>query len=61
MGIGKHILTALLAATVPWIGSARADWPGWRGPNRDGRATEALPRTLRAEAEPMWKLAIGRG
>jgi outer membrane protein assembly factor BamB len=57
----KEGLTALLAATVPWIGSARADWPGWRGPNRDGRATEALPRTLRAEAEPMWKLAIGRG
>ena len=61
MGIGRNNLIALLAATVPFIGAARADWPGWRGPNRDGRATETLPRRLPAEAKPAWKLTIGRG
>jgi outer membrane protein assembly factor BamB len=61
MGTGRHLLTSLLAATVPFIGSALADWPGWRGPNRDGRASETLPKVLPAESKPVWKLAIGRG
>ncbi len=39
----------------------QADWPGWRGPQRDGRSLEALPEKLPAEPKPLWKLSIGHG
>jgi outer membrane protein assembly factor BamB len=38
-----------------------ADWPGWRGPQRDGRSPEPLPEKLPAEPKPLWKLSIGHG
>lgn len=37
-----------------------ADWPQWRGPNRDGHAADSivsLPKNL----QPVWKLPIGPG
>src|SRR6185503_8107083 len=42
--------------------SLRADWPQWRGPNRDGRVKDAAipatwPKTLKAE----WKVVVGLG
>jgi len=42
--------------------SLRADWPQWRGPNRDGRVKDAAipatwPKTLKEE----WKVAVGLG
>ncbi|HKQ52456.1 MAG TPA: PQQ-binding-like beta-propeller repeat protein, partial [Pyrinomonadaceae bacterium] len=41
---------------------AAADWPQWRGPNRDGRVTgfnapRAWPKTLREQ----WKVTVGVG
>lgn len=43
--------------------SVSADWPQWRGPNRDGAVTETS-RTLTAlpkDATPLWRLDIGKG
>jgi outer membrane protein assembly factor BamB len=43
--------------------SLRADWPQWRGPNRDGHAVGArLPAQWPEKApEPKWKAKIGEG
>jgi outer membrane protein assembly factor BamB len=50
---------------VLWAGVAparAADWPQWRGPNRDGvvrgvKAPEKWPKTLKEE----WKVEVGEG
>lgn len=54
-------LTCLLAPSL--ILSASADWPQWRGPNRDGAVTETS-RTLTAlpkDTTPIWRMDIGKG
>lgn len=38
-----------------------ADWPQWRGPDRDGHTPETLPATLSAPAAPLWKLPVAHG
>lgn len=40
-----------------------ADWPGWRGPLRDGHAAVGVPTLTRLPAEPrrVWRLKIGDG
>ena len=39
-----------------------ADWPQWRGPNRDGHAAGSLLISgLPKELKPVWKLPIGPG
>lgn len=51
-------LILLAAATT-----LRADWPQWRGPNRDGHTSpkDALPRTLSAEPKVLWRQPAGPG
>jgi outer membrane protein assembly factor BamB len=53
---------ALTLALAPALLTA-ADWPQWRGPNRDGVAPDAkLPARWPAEPPaPKWKAAIGDG
>jgi len=53
------ILVALLTtAEAPMA----ADWPQWRGPNRDGRAALAERRTAwPAALRPGWKVTVGLG
>lgn len=54
---------ALCLATVLPCLSASADWPQWRGPNRDG-AVKDTSHTLTAlpqSTAPIWKLDIGKG
>ncbi len=42
--------------------AANADWPQWRGPNRDGHASAASPlRSLPAEPRIIWRLPVGEG
>ena len=48
-----------LASTV----TLRADWPQWRGPNRDGHTAlgDTLPRKLSAEPRILWRQPAGPG
>lgn len=43
------------------IGTTEAQWPGWRGPARDGHATQPLPASLPPAVVPAWKIPIGHG
>lgn len=51
----------LLAATALTV--AAADWPQWRGPQRDGIAGpgERLMEKIPADVAPAWKISIGPG
>ena len=38
------------------------DWPQWRGPNRDGKATGfKAPATWPKELKQEWKIPVGNG
>jgi outer membrane protein assembly factor BamB len=45
------------------LSPSRADWPQWRGPNRDGHAADAkLPAKWPADApKPKWTATVGEG
>jgi outer membrane protein assembly factor BamB len=58
-GMIKRIL--MLAAGAATFASAAADWPQWRGPNRDGFTSETLPAALPDSPSPLWKTPAGRG
>ncbi len=51
---------AALLVALPVVA---ADWPQWRGPNRDGIAADAkLPRDWpKKTPKPLWRVAIGEG
>ena len=53
----RTLLMVLLA-----MGTARADWPQWRGPNRDGVWSESgITEKLPAKLEARWRKPIGGG
>lgn len=55
----RGVLTALvltLSSSLP-----AADWPQWRGPERDGRAPLASRTSWPAELTPVWKIQVGEG
>ncbi len=56
-------LAAIALPTLPASVAASADWPQWRGPNRDGLSPATTLRTDWPAAGPrvLWKTAIGRG
>lgn len=44
------------------VGAQAQDWPQWRGPNRDGKATGfKAPATWPKELTQKWKVTVGRG
>lgn len=55
----------LLVIAGSWLsasGLAAADWPQWRGPGRDGDLPSgALPASLPATLERVWKVPAGEG
>lgn len=58
------VVVFLLALSVPVFAQAKANWPQWRGPNRDGISKETgLLKQWPAEGPPLvWKAAgAGRG
>src|SRR5581483_10627237 len=59
--MNRTLVTALVLGLCG--GVARADWPQWRGPSRDGIAVGArLPKVWpRRTPAPSWKIAIGEG
>ncbi len=56
---------AALAALALLLGAARAgaqDWPQWRGPHRDGKATGfTAPKTWPKELTEKWRTTVGNG
>ncbi len=65
MRISPPALLACLSLTLAALAvppSARADWPQWRGPRRDGVAlSAALPSELPAELRRVWQVEVGVG
>ena len=63
----KRQLTALLIMGLmlfasPSLTMGIADWPQWRGPNRDGFVSDAsIPRTWPKELKQEWKVTVGVG
>src|ERR1043166_8724362 len=57
------LLAAVLGAlTQPRSPVAAADWPQWRGPNRDGKITGfEAPATWPKELTKKWTVTIGDG
>src|SRR5689334_15203370 len=56
----KNQATAVLLAALSVHSVSAADWPQWRGPNRDGHAAGSV-NSLPKELKPVWKLPIGPG
>jgi outer membrane protein assembly factor BamB len=59
------ILITLQATLLSWDSGAAntAEWPGWRGPNRDGVSNETGLQTTWPEGGPkvMWEASVGTG
>lgn len=54
------LLFTSLAALA--LSSSAQDWPQWRGPNRDAKATGfTAPKTWPKELASKWKVAVGEG
>jgi len=60
-----HLKAALVVACVALLGAGGAlaqDWPQWRGPNRDGKATGfTAPKSWPKELTEKWKVTVGDG
>jgi outer membrane protein assembly factor BamB len=61
MLVGRTRWLIALAAILVSVPSA-ADWPQWRGPNRDGVTLDfARPTTWPATLKEVWKVTVGEG
>jgi outer membrane protein assembly factor BamB len=55
-------LVSICALTLCLASALAQDWPQWRGPNRDAKATSfAAPKTWPKELNQKWKVAVGEG
>ena len=59
--IGLRIVTAAALVFLVQNSAVSADWPDWRGPNRDGTSTEkGLPEKWSLQGENLaWKAPYG--
>jgi len=63
-GTSFWFLLIRIAASLCLVvtGLQAADWPQWRGPNRDGKATGFdAPKTWPKELAQKWKVTVGPG
>ena len=51
----------ILAVSVLSPNAPAADWPQWRGPNRDGKADFKVPATWPKELTKKWQVVVGDG
>ena len=51
----------ILAISVLSPNAPAADWPQWRGPNRDGKADFKVPATWPKELTKKWQVVVGDG
>src|SRR5262245_21451923 len=62
VGMMSNLLFAVLISAFFLTGVAAADWPQWRGPNRDGKAAGfTAPATWPKELTQKWKIKVGKG
>ena len=55
----SHKLATILSILVLTSSLAAEDWPGWRGPRRDGTSLEKeLPTTWSKDENVAWKTPI---
>src|SRR5437868_5506724 len=53
---------AAFGAALSFASARAADWPQWRGPNRDGRITDfAVPKSWPKELTKKWHVEVGDG
>ena len=58
LSLKSLVLTAVLLSSI----SLKADWPQWRGPNRDGKVSDAaIPATWPKALKEEWKTTVGIG
>ncbi|HEX8492050.1 MAG TPA: PQQ-binding-like beta-propeller repeat protein [Pyrinomonadaceae bacterium] len=56
------LMLALVPAAPRGAVNAPADWPQWRGPNRDGRAEAfSVPQSWPKALREQWKVTVGIG
>jgi outer membrane protein assembly factor BamB len=52
----------LLACLVCWTGEAAADWPQWRGPDRNGISSERISTNWPTDGpKVLWRASVGTG
>src|SRR6185436_2731021 len=58
-----RILCSIFLGSSLLASAAPLDWPQWRGPHRDGYASEGsrVPATLPPDLKPAWRKSIGGG
>ncbi len=58
----RPAVLALLAVTATALPAAVADWPQWRGPNRDGAVKDFVaPAVWPEKLKLVWKTEVGSG
>lgn len=58
----RRIGVVLSGVTFLGTGAALADWPQWRGPNRDAKVTDfKAPQTWPKQLTQKWKTTVGSG
>ncbi len=56
------LMIGLMLFVSPSVAPGAADWPQWRGPNRDGLVSDAsIPQTWPKELKLKWKVTVGLG
>src|ERR1035437_6387726 len=55
-------LSLIVAATLLVANSPAADWPQWRGPNRNGISSESVSASWAADGpKVLWRASVGTG